>query len=212
MLSRSRVANLRLDNELSLAPHNVEIAAIESQDAPSVALRASDHTRIDGAEWEVAITRSELSDSGKVIFPAVETQRSVRKVGKKCVECRQTKPLLDQERHLCQRPSRHEIWSAIHVEDASHTFVIGILAVRQRERRRAATYALITSGVDGLTNLAGFEVAAEDLATSEIILGSRVHDRRELVADARDLDDGFPRGFLASAIVEVRVRLRDDRA
>jgi hypothetical protein len=83
---RSDTTYLRLDNELTLAPDNVEIAAIECQDAPAVTLRASNDTRVGGAERKVAITRSELPNAVKVIFPTFETERAVCKVGKKCVE------------------------------------------------------------------------------------------------------------------------------
>ncbi len=65
-----------------------------------------------------------------------------------------------------------------------------------------------------LRNSARLEIFSrgDDLAASGLSLGSRTNGRRQLVADSRDLDDSFPGGFLASAIVEVRVRLRDDRA
>jgi hypothetical protein len=45
-----------------------------------------------------------------------------------------TKSIFGQKGHLGQRPRWNEIGSAIRLEDASHTFVIGILAVRLRKR------------------------------------------------------------------------------
>jgi len=71
--------------KLPFAGDDVEVAAVQGEDASLKTLRARDDARVCSAERKIALTLRQFTDPGEVVVAGLEAQGAAFEVGKETI-------------------------------------------------------------------------------------------------------------------------------
>ena len=109
---------------------------VERQNATTVPLGAGDYGRVRESERQVGVTPDQFANTRKVVLAAIELVSAGLEIAKKIVQHLRGEPALHQIGDFGKDTNRDDMWSPLSTERTRYPFMIIIVDVDERIKRR----------------------------------------------------------------------------